>query len=329
LALVLVATGAFAQFQPGQVGVIDFFGYKGIDLQPVLAALPVRVGDTIPGIEAREEWDAAIRSGVRRAIGREPTDVSVVCCDGGKYLIYIGLPGASSRPVKYHPAPSGDARFPPEIVTLNEAMGRALRASGSAGEDRSQGFALSEDPALRATQMAMREYALKNEEVVFRVLESSSDKDQRAIAATALGYARASSPQVAVLVKASLDADELVRNNAVRALAVLIGAKPEFAKELPASSFVQLLASPTWSDHNKGAGLLDVLTRSRDPELLRQLRAAALDNLLEMARWRNTGHAEPARMLLGRIAGIEEGRLLKLVASGDGEAIIKALPPER
>jgi HEAT repeat protein len=177
--------------------------------------------------------------------------------------------------------------------------------------------------------MAIRDHALANEAEVFRVLESSVDAEQRAMAASALGYVRASSRQVAGLARASLDADDNVRNNAVRALGVLIAAKPEFALEVPSSSFIQLLTSPTWSDHNKGAMLLEALTRNRDAELLRRLRAAALDNLLEMARWRSNGHAFTARTLLGRIAGIEEGRLQKLASSGDGDAIIRALPPER
>ena len=217
-------------------------------------------------------------------------------------------------------------------MKLYEAMGTALMAavtSGNAREDDSQGFALADDPALRASQMAIRECALKNESTIFRVLESSSDTEQRAIAAQALGYARASSRQVTGLVRASLDPDEQVRNNAVRALGVLLSAKPEFARAVPASSFLQLLASPTWTDHNKGAALFEVLTRRRNPELLRQLRATALDNLLEMARWRSVGHAGFARLLIGRIAGIEEDRLRELARGDQVEAIISALPTGR
>lgn len=325
-------TSAFAQPEPTQVGVIDFFGYKGIDLARVRAALPLREGDRITDWPGSDEAKAAIRAAVRKAIGRDSTDESFVCCEDGKWLVYIGLPGASSTPVAYNPTPRGDARFSPDVVKLHEAMGDALMAAvkaGDAREDRSQGFALSENQAFRATQMAVREHALENEAEIFRILESSADAEQRAMAANSLGYARASSRQVAGLARASLDADDNVRNNAVRALGVLLQARPEFARDVPAASFLPLLASPVWSDHNKGVMLVEALTKNRDPELLRQLRASALDNLLEMAHWRSAGHAASARMLLGRIAGIEEGRLLKLVASGDVEAIVMALPPER
>jgi hypothetical protein len=327
LGLVALVTGAYAQPEPTQVGVIDFFGYKGIDLARVRTALPLRVGDTI-ALPGSDESKAAIRAGVRKAIGRDSTDESFVCCEGGKWLVYVGLPGASSKPVAYNPVPKGDARFSPGVARLHDAMGDALLSavkSGDAREDRSQGFALSENPALRAAQMAIREHALANETEIFSVLESSADAEHRAMAATALGYSRASSRQVAGLARASLDADDNVRNNAVRALGVLLQARPEFARDVPAASLLPLLSSPVWSDHNKGVMLVEALTKNRDPELLRQLRASALDNLLEMARWHSAGHAASARMLLGRIAGIEEGRLLKLVASGDVEAITRAL----
>ena len=44
-----------------------------------------------------------------------------------------------------------------------------------------------------------------------------------------------------------------------------------------------------------------------------------------MARWRDPGHASDARMILGRVAGIEEKRLQKLVAGGEVEPILSAL----
>jgi hypothetical protein len=63
----------------------------------------------------------------------------------------------------------------------------------------------------------------------------------------------------------------------------------------------------------------------RDPTLLARLRRPeVLERLIEMARWR-TGHAESARNLLGRIAGIEEDRLARLVAEGQVDEIIAAL----
>jgi hypothetical protein len=57
---------------------------------------------------------------------------------------------------------------------------------------------------------------------------------------------------------------------------------------------------------NKGGYLLSTLTLRRDPKLLYLIRSRASDSLVEMARWRNDGHAQTSRLILGRIAGIEK-----------------------
>ena len=55
---------------------------------------------------------------------------------------------------------------------------------------------------------------------------------------------------------------------------------------------------------------------------LAQLRADALDSLLEIARWRSLGHASAALTILGRIAGIDEKTLQTLIDKGDVTPIL-------
>ena len=205
-----------------------------------------------------------------------------------------------------------------------EASSRAVR-DGSATEDDSRGYALSVESDLRAKQLATRAYALHHEGLVRRVLASAEDAEQRIAAAHILGYARQSAEQIQALVRASYDADETVRNNAIRALAVLAQSNPRVAARIPAEHFIAMLSSGSWTDRNKAGFLLDELSKRRDPKLLTELRSRALDSLIEMARWRSRGHAGFARILLGRIAGIEETRLQQLVETGQVDQIIKAL----
>src|SRR5277367_7085768 len=96
------------------IGAIDFFGYQGLDVAKVRAALPVHVGDTLT-----EKTPDQIEAAVAKVIGKEPTDVAQVCCDEkGRSLLYIGLPGGSYKPFALNPAPTGLARLPAEIVEL-------------------------------------------------------------------------------------------------------------------------------------------------------------------------------------------------------------------
>ena len=323
-----------AQDKHNRIGEIDFYGYAGLDLDRVRAVLPLREGDDLPSSDD-DFFDAIsrVKESVKRVIGKAATDVAPVCCDAqGNTMIYIGLPGNSMRNVPHNRAPEGRLRLPSKAVSLYEQSMEANAAAvrkGAAGEDDSKGYALSADPRLRAKELATREYATHHERLVLKVLDSSRYAEQRIAAAYFLGYARQSRRQITALVRVSHDADETVRNNAVRALSVLAKSNPKVAAQIPAEDFVAMLSSGSWSDRNKAGWLLSELSTTRNRKLLDQLRAQALDSLIEMAHWRSYGHAYAFRILLGRIAGIEETRLQNLVDTGQVEQIVKALQQSR
>jgi|ERR1041385_1431705 hypothetical protein len=330
LIVVLLATVAFGQDKHRRIGAVDFYGYADLDLDRIRTALPLREGDDFPDShEVFLDTVKRIREAVQQTIGKPPTDVAVVCCDGqGQGMIYIGLPGSSIRVVPYNPAPKGKIRFPKRIIELYqqtmEASSKAV-LNGTAKDEGSKGFALSTDPELRSKQLATREYALRHGPLVRKVLASSSSAEHRTVAAHFLGYTRQSREQIAALVRASYDLDDSVRNDATRALGVLAESSPQVADRIPAEGFVAMLSSGSWTDRNKAGFLLTELSKRRPPRLLNQLRSQALDSLIEMARWRSRGHADFARILLGRIAGIEEARLQQLVDAGQVDEIIHSL----
>lgn len=332
LALSLAAT-SYGQDKQRTIGTIEFYGGAGNEADKIRAALSLHEGDAFPASpDALFDMTNRVREAVARVTGHAPTDVATLCCDSqGNWIIYIGLAGKSVSEMHYNPAPKGAARLPQSILNLyKQTMDVLLQAVQSGGEeDRSKGYSLSSDPALRAKQLATREYAVRHEDLVRRVLESSSDAQQRIVAAHVLGYARQSNKQIAALARASRDNDEHVRNNAVRALAVIAESSPKAAERIPAAAFIEMLNSGSWTDRNKGSSLLNTLTKSRDAKVLGELRAKALGALLEMARWRDSGHAYAARILLGRIAGIEEARLQQLAQTGQVDQIINALQGAR
>lgn len=309
------------------LGEIEFFDYKGFTVADIRSALPFREGDLLPATkESFADLKRQVGEKVKRVIGREPTDVSFVCCDSKQnWMAYIGVPGESYRALTFNPVPTGNIRLPDDALSLHQEMDKELMQAvmnGHAVEDDSQGFALTNDPKARSTEIAIRNYAIHNEALIFEVLSSSSDAGQRAIAAQMVGYGRQSDEQIHVLVRASLDSDESVRNDALRALAVLAGAKPNLAQGIPPESFIHLLRSGAWTDHNKASALLVALTRNRDPRVLELLRTEALDSLLEMARWRSVAHAWAALSILGRIAGIKDDTVNQLIVAGQADAII-------
>jgi len=307
-----------------QVGTIDFYGYKGINAQAVRRALPFHTGDPYAAqilTQARET--------VQQIVGRPATDVEALCCDrNGDRSIFIGLPGASSKPFPYNPVPNGAVRLPQELWNLQKQIEMALNAAvsaGQSGEDDSEGYALSEDPESRALELKLRAYVLEHEEEVYAVLESSSDNEHREYAANALGYGRQSGKQIAALLRASSDANDGVRDEAVRALGCLAH-KPEMRKLIMPDLFVSVMNSGIWSDRNKASSALMTLTESRDPKLLTRLRAEALDSIIEMARWKDLGHAHPGVMIFAHLAGASVDKVLDASRVSD-QALLDAARP--
>jgi hypothetical protein len=218
-------------------------------------------------------------------------------------------------------------------VAAGEARMRALTAAvrrGSAGQDNSRGYALSEDSAMRAEEERYIAFAAAHTDTLRDVLRTSSDAEHRALAAEILAYGTDRAAIARDLLAAVDDPDGDVRNNAVRALAVLAEwaeRNPEAGIRIPADPFIALLSSVEWSDRNKGSFALLSLTGSRDPALLSVLRARAYPSLAEMARWTNPGHAMISYMILARIAGASDRDAFEAFNAGRREAVIAAAAP--
>ena len=320
-----LAVAAQDKMPPARVEGIYFYGLGGRDGEALRAALPFRVGETFSDPIKLIETKPRVEETVKRVTGLSAADVSYVSPGGEKWFVYVGVLGGTVKPTRYNEAPKGSAHLPEDAMRLikaaDEAFMNALRR-GNVREDDSQGYALSaDDQELRAKQMAMREWAVRNEAAILAVLRSSGDVKHRQAASQLLGYARLSPRQIAELVRASRDPDETVRNNATRALLVIANSNETAAAMIPADGFVEMLNSGEWTDRNKAAGLLLQLTRSRSPRLLSLIRRTSLESLIEMAGWAND-HAQAARTILGRIAGIWESELEMMVADDRRAAAI-------
>ena len=311
---------------PFRIGEINYFGYAGVDVAAIRAQLPLHPGDSLTFATFREEPMKAV---ITRITGQPPTDLNITCCDDAKrLLIYIGLGGASSHSQSTATPPHGLDHLDPEALRLYDedmkGLERAVTA-GNAGEDDSQGYMLSNDPALHQINLAMHTYAVTREAEFIRVLHMATDPRQRRVAATFLGYVLRSTTQVEALVQAVGDPDDEVRNNAVRALWVLSSSHNGQPLDMDPQPFIALLFSGKWTDRNKSSLLLFRLTENRDSKLLATLREKAMQPLIEGASWTgDPGHSDPFLVILGRIAGIPNDKLQKLVDAHDTAAIIGA-----
>ena len=327
VAILVIATATMARAQDIPIGIIDFYGLQRTALADARAALTFKEGDIVPddlGPQRQSEQRLSQLPGVAGA------RVNMVCCDNGRAIAYVGVQEHGARAMQFRAAPRGSARLPADVVGSGTAFQSVFVAAiqrGQAGEDRTQGHALNDAPDVRAIQERFIEYARRDVGVLRRVLRDSSDRNHRALAAQVLGYVENKQAVVGDLVRAMHDPDEEVRNNAMRALLVFTWATPTPRRptpRIPEAPFIEFLSSPVWSDRNKSAGAVAELTRTRDPRVLARLRATSLGPLVEMARWKSAGHAEPALIILARLAGRSDEEAAAALSQGTREAIIKA-----
>jgi hypothetical protein len=332
IALVVVGVAALvavasAQAPTFQIGIIDFYGLRRVSALEARQALTFKEDDTIAPDDARlaeSEHRLAVLPGVAHA------RTSLICCDDGRAIIYVGVEEQGQAITRFRAPPHGTARLAPDILQADDEFEPALIAAverGDAGEDRSQGHSLVHDPATRAIQERFVSFANRDRSNLRRVLRDSSDAKQRALAAQVLGYVTNKPAVVGDLVYAMGDPSEDVRNNAMRALLVFTEATPTPTRpvtRVPFQPFVAFLNSPVWTDRNKASLALFDLSKRRDRQLLATLAHEATASLIEMARWKSKGHAEAAFMILGRIAGLSEEAIQTAWDRDERETVISA-----
>ena len=105
--LALVIANAFPlASQEFEIGIIDFYGLGRISENDARQALAFKFGDTItlsgdkpPAVLAQSEHRLSTLPGVTRA------RANVVCCDGGRVIVYVGVEGRERRATIFRPPP--------------------------------------------------------------------------------------------------------------------------------------------------------------------------------------------------------------------------------
>jgi len=315
--------------QGPRIGIIDFYGLRKVSEAKVRKALGVREGDPLP----RSKGDAEER--IDAVPGVVESHLEAVCCDAGKMILYVGIEEKGAIHFDLREPPEEDVVLPEEITSTYRRFMENLEAAirrGESGDDVTHGHSLVSNPEARAVQEQFIPLAKDHLAELRNVLRNSSEEEQRATAAYVIGYAPNKREILDELQYALKDPDSGVRNNAARnlvALAVLARLDPESGLKIEPTWFIEMLNSLSWTDRNKALWALQTLTDKRDPSVLEQLRDRALPALIEMARWKSLGHALPAYMLLGRIAGLPEQQLLDGWNRGDRDFVIAAVTAKK
>ncbi|HTE30506.1 MAG TPA: HEAT repeat domain-containing protein [Chryseolinea sp.] len=334
LACLISLTIQSARSQSPQVGIVDFYGARSIKAD-VRKCLPFKENDTIKFLLTYPDTTgyAKLKQTVVGCLLSHPeikqAKMEFVCCVDEKWMVFIGV-SAKPLTVKKN-LKTRDIHLAAEVTRTYDSMGVLLLTaiqSGAAGEDDSQGHALSNYAPLRKLEERFISYSAKHVDLLRDVLKFSVHPHERAVAASAIAYYHDKSAIANDLSDAAGDESEDVRNNAIRALGIIIDylqQKPNQNIAISPDPFIALMNSIAWTDRNKSIIVLRALSSKRDPKLLLKLKNEALEPLIDMASWRSEGHAMAGYVVLGRIAGWKEEEIFESAKKDRSEMINKML----
>ncbi|HBY58255.1 MAG TPA: hypothetical protein DEH78_00430 [Solibacterales bacterium] len=320
LALFWLAVAVWAQPGPPRIGTIEFFGAARVSQAKLREALHVKEGDPLPRSKGELEEALEAVGGVVRA------NVEAQCCEDGKAVLYIGIEERGGPRMELRDPPAAELSAPEAVHEAYQQYLEAVSRAPGASEDLRQGHAVSSDIRTGLAQERFIGLADLHEAELRKVLREAAGEDERAMAATVLGYTPRKRAAVADLQYAMQDPSGEVRRNAMRSLAAIyvFGAEDaELDIRVQPTWFVEMLHSIEWRDRQQAARALSILTDKREEKLLQLLRERALRPLIEMASWKNLEHALPAYLVLGRAIGTEEKPLLEAWALGKRDGVLQ------
>ncbi len=326
VAAFLATAFAIAEDITPRVGEVEIYGTHHVSPEKIRSALNLRPGSPLPPRAASEEK-------LEHLSGVIESRLQVVCCDGSKTVLYIGIEEPNQPHIVFHSAPTRDVKLPDELSEKYAAVVEAAAASmhsRTADEDLTNGYSLMADPDARQIQQSLLPLVEANLPAIDEVLRDSADPEQRAAAAYVIQYGprtvRTSKTIADALQYALQDPDEDVRKNSMVSLrAVMVGARlhREQGIHIEATWFVELMNSVVWSDRHNASLALVTLTEKHNPEALDLMRSRALQSVLEMARWSDMRNALPGFILAGRLAGFDENAIQEAWVNGRREAVLQ------
>jgi hypothetical protein len=169
-----------------KIGTIEYYGIHKLAEQRISKPLGLRPGDPLPPSKGD------IEDRLEKIPGVVQARLEAVCCQpDGNAILFVGIEEKSAPHFAFRSLPGGSAALPQDIADVYQKMMDAIEAAGRRGstaEDLTQGHPLMADPDARALQQSFVVYAGGHLELLRDVLRNSAQDDQRAMAATIVGY---------------------------------------------------------------------------------------------------------------------------------------------
>lgn len=318
---ILVSCHFLTAAQSVKIATIDIYGNRSYTSDQIRNMIPVKEGDSV---DQQTFLDKVIQKKLDSLPGVLRVSVTPVCCfHDFDYNLYVGIAESDSAILLFRASPNLRIKLPAKYTSAYAAFSEKLTdavEAQQASEDWDKGHSLIQYAPARKLQEKFVAWAKADFTLFRKIIRSSAYSDQRATAAQIIAYHPDKKRVLPELLYAMHDENDEVRNNAIRALAVIAyysTLHPELNLNIPHQPFVRLLNSVVWSDRNKGVSVLMQLSKSRDQQLFDQLKRDAMPALKEMTLWKDRKHAMPAFVILARINGLSDDNIFKAAADSN------------
>ncbi len=333
LTLFLIISISRVGCQPIQVGIIDFYGL-GVNYEELKKCLTFSENDTIQFLTDSATYVGANKEILGCFVTKQPEikhlNLSFICCvEGSKWIVYVGIGTEIAQTPQRNRV--DDIKLSTEITNIYDSLMKLILVAaqhGEAGDDGSNGHSLMDYLPARNLQEKFIKYAEANLNLLRNVLKDSKYDDQRAVSATVIAYYHDKAEIIDDLLEAVTDSNPDVRNNSMNAIGLIAEysqSRPTLKIEIPADPFIVMINSILWSDRNKSASILRVLSTKREKKILLKLKNDALGSLIEIASWKSEGHSNMGYLILGRIAGWTEQAIVDSYKKNRSEMIQQML----
>lgn len=306
---------AVPKASPAELERIDVFGSRQLDRDAVLARWGDRLAQVLRDPEAADErkLEAEIRAAGRFAY----VHLAWVMYPPPEAVAYLTIDLVDEedreRRMTFAPAPTGTHGDPDGLIALWTEYERAAMARVMDGSAKLMGekcpfwhcltFA-HESLVPYRDAFARRVPAVERE--LAAVLREEARGNRRAAAAFLLAHLASGERVVELMLPSIDDPDELVRNNAMRVLALIATNHPQIA--IPVAPIVAALRYPSTSDRNKASGILAGITRRPlDAATREAILAGGGEILVDMLALRQPNNHDFAYTILKQLSGRDLG----------------------
>jgi hypothetical protein len=304
-----------ARSSPAELERIDVFGSRKLGRDAVLSRWGDRLAQLVrhpEQLEGKGELEAQIAAAGDFTF----VDLAIVTYPppAGTYLT-VDLVDAEDRArrMKHAPAPTGTHADPDGLLALwdeyqPKALGMMMDGTVKPGAEKCpfwHCFTFAhESLILYRDAFARRVPAV--ERALVTVLREEKRDDRRAAAAFLLAHLPSGQRVVELMLPSITDPSVLVRNNAMRVLAMTAMHHPEIA--IPVTPILEALHFPSTLDRNKASAILAGITR-REPtaEVRAQILAGAGELLVDMLALKQPNNHDFAYQVLKQISGRDLG----------------------